>query len=54
VPIIKGGQVVTLIMGNLGIAQLGVSKQHGIAGVQDVITHDCKSNNVKYAMNVNL
>jgi hypothetical protein len=41
-------------MGNLGITQVGVSEQHGIARVQDVITHDYKSNNVKYAMNVNL
>jgi hypothetical protein len=48
----NGDQVVTPIMGNLGIVQLRVSEQHGIVGVQNVVTHDCKSNNINYAMYV--
>ncbi len=48
----NGDQVVTLVMGNLGIVQLGASKQHGIVGVQNVVTHDYKSNNVRYPMYV--
>jgi hypothetical protein len=51
---VNGDQVLTPIMGNLGITQVGVSEQHGIARVQDTIAHDYKSNNIKYAMNVNI
>jgi len=45
-------QVVSLVMGNLGITQPGASEKRGIVGVQNAVMHDYKSNNVRYAMYV--